>query len=1187
MAIKTRKPTKPKTPRALRVKKTGGGTAIGGGVHFQALVTAIVGVHILRGTALGWLDGLCHDRPIAVWAESEGPGDDLRIELENDQAIEVQVKKGLVRGEHLWTALLAIAEAINTGAFPYGLLVVASDTSKTIAEDLAVDIERLGQGRTDSLTAIGKDWNKRLRAANIPVQRVCQAMRIRVIHGLSFEDTSVIAAKEVLRHVCARKDAAEAAWNTLCQRAVQSIAKRGRWTLQDLVYLLKSEMIAIRDDDFPASLLNRHSEWVAKTSNHFSITGIRRKIPIAHLLPMHLGQISFERQEAADVSTALELYHSSTKREHSGGGYDSVWAGRFRTRVVVVAGPGLGKSTMIKELAHQYARDGFVVLSASLKPIAAAMAAGGAFYDLLLSHSLSGSGISPEQIIGPRRLNWVVLLDGLDECGAEHHEVAKHIYRFAQGHPNARVIVTTRPIGYATAALSDWTHYRLLPPVTSEGAANLAMLMTAIKESANEFSQPCDANVLPDTPEKIPPSEAVAISPQLLGMSAVLIHRHRALPRTRFGLYSELIKLFTEHAVDGAPEQADIAIYVLDIIGWHLMCDPLMSFDALVERSADTLGPLIAKPALICRSDVRKAVAHWERVGLVEKVFHGGTELLTFIHKTFCEFVAARYTVRHSLQVMTHIIGQPSMREVLDFAVAMGLADELVELYLDRHAAGTPGQLREALALLQNEDVLISDSRLKQLIQESFIAVERRAIDRFDIGMSLSTVGAKAFRLVADEAALRLKATDADVRLVAWGAIVTCRPSDYDAISVAAALAELLPGLNPFSLSNLLDRKDGSNRDLLQHLTLGALKAQSDDRVESFVRNDLGDTGLLTVGFIMKLNVVLRSRGIKELSLGIGETKTYEAAAELIGNDAQWVQASHELCRSIALAFAHSEITENRPQKLWRGFPQFSAFVRASGFMSAPVSDVFSWVRPHDAAAAHSTMRIVARSLPLNLFALAEEAREVLNRLDEGSPPSIFRMLAGVDVPPPVWDNVASLQFKHEEVKRALLHTSGWISKAAVEICKQIPMTRDELELLLSEATGAPMRNIIMLAAHHNPENIAQMLVQRLKENSAGDISGLFEAIRNLEMPASLDLISSSLECLRSDSEITVESAIKLLRYWLSHGARIEKTPVAEALDQWFWRKTTRYRMISNSPVDSLRELLESMDLEGVTAPTA
>src|SRR5471032_72743 len=107
------------------VKKSGGGMAVGGGVSVQAIATAIVGVHILSGVKLDWLKGICVDIPTAVWAESEGPGDDLRIELGDAGIIEVQVKKGLKGGSKLWTALLSLAREIYSKNLPYGVLVVA------------------------------------------------------------------------------------------------------------------------------------------------------------------------------------------------------------------------------------------------------------------------------------------------------------------------------------------------------------------------------------------------------------------------------------------------------------------------------------------------------------------------------------------------------------------------------------------------------------------------------------------------------------------------------------------------------------------------------------------------------------------------------------------------------------------------------------------------------------------------------------------------------------------------------------------------------------------------------------------------------------------------------------------------------------------------------------------------------
>ena len=1175
MAAKHSNPQVQKTPHT---KKTGGGIAVGGGINFQAVATAIVAVHILRGTPLNWLEGLCIDKPVAVWAESEGPGDDLRIELENNSTIEVQAKKGLARGHKLWKALHSIAQAIHKGEFPYGMLVLASDSSKTIWEDLAVAIERLGQGRNDLLTEIGEDWAEQLNKANIPARDVCRCMRIRVIHALPADNTSIIAAKDVLRYVCAREEDVDAAWNTLCRHAMSLIENRGRWTLQDLVRLLRSTNIAIREDDFPASVLDRHTKWVSDTNAFFSITGTRGNIPIKHLLPMHLEKKEFERAKASDASSALERYHKYFERQSYGEVFDSIWAARFRTLVVVEAGPGLGKSTMIKELAHQYAQDGYLVLKVALKPIAAAMQNGGVFSELLLSHSLSGSGVSPSQIKNATRFNWVVLADGLDECGNAHHEMAEQINRFALGHPGARIVVTTRPIGYETTELADWTHYRLLSPVKENGTDNLAKLVNAV--STNESSQSGASNIKPYQFGRVSPSDAISISPQLLGMSASLILRHCALPRTRLALYSKLINLFEALPADTPPEQADVADTVLNIIGWSLLSTPLITFDQLIERTAATLAPLLGTTQLASKKHVRLAVAHWERVGLVEKVFHDDTELLTFIHKTFCEFVASRFLVTHFKDLIEQVVDQPDKQEVINFAVGQGVADELIEVYLGRHASGRSQQLQPALALLGHPEILISDRSAQELIRRSFKSIEDGANDKFSIGIALSDVGARARDLVEVETALRLDSIDTAVKLVAWATAVNCDAFPYDATTVAAALIELLPNVEEFSFQDIINKRDRGDHDLVLRVALAALKAQSDNQARSFAEHELGDEKLRTVGFIFDVNNVLRSRGIEELPTPLPPTERGVSPISLRPAGVSWEHAHLYACRSIAKAF----VTDTAPMDLklrhGRGFPQFSGLLRASGFMTAPVSDSYIWVHAHDEAAVHSTMKAVAALIPLDLHSIADEAREVLYRLDTEAFDSMFDFLPGVDIPPPAWEKVECLPINREEVKRALVHTSAWMNSVAAEIFDRLPMNLDELETLLHQATGYSLRCVIDLILRNHFEQTSQMMLRRLSHDSTGDVSGVFEVLRKLNTPPWTELMDSALACLYSEDEKTRESAAELLHHWHDQGVSVDKAFVSKAVDHWGGRDGYLYNNFTGTPLLSLIDLLDSIDSE-------
>lgn len=236
-------------------KKPGGGAAFGGGANFQASLTAIVGAHILRGSPLGWLDGICNDVPIAVWAESEGPGDDLRIELLDGDVIEVQAKKGLQLGAKLWSAIMPLVRAIHHGHLAYGILAVASDSSPTIIKNLAADLERLGQGRIDRLTKVGAEFHDILISDGVSAERVCRHLRTRVIDTLLSNNRDINAAKEILASICEQESDAAAAFDILSHRALGLIENRGRWTLQGILRLLKTRGIKLRNDGSPAALL--------------------------------------------------------------------------------------------------------------------------------------------------------------------------------------------------------------------------------------------------------------------------------------------------------------------------------------------------------------------------------------------------------------------------------------------------------------------------------------------------------------------------------------------------------------------------------------------------------------------------------------------------------------------------------------------------------------------------------------------------------------------------------------------------------------------------------------------------------------------------------------------------------------------------------------------------------------------
>lgn len=1164
------------TPQG-QTKKTGGGAAFGGGANFQASLTAIVGAHILHGTPLGWLDGVCDDRPVAVWAESEGPGDDLRIELTDGCAIEVQAKKGLSRSDNLWISLLALAKAIHNEELSYGILAVASDASITIKKDLADDLERIGQGRVDRLTEIGGDFLARLTAEDIPAENVCRSLRIRVIDTLLSNDRDIIAAKDVLREVCAHEEDASAAFDVLSHRAMRLIENRGRWTLHELVRLLKTRGIKLRNDSSPAALLSRYAQWVCDTHNDFAIVGAPRRIPIEHLLPMQLEHRAFELDEAADALAALERYQTVSTRQAAGDVFDSLWTGRFRKRAVVVAGPGLGKSTMLKELAHRYALDGFMVLTAPLKWIAAGMQTGKAFSDLLITRSFDGSGIVAGDVINDKRFSWVVLLDALDECGQDHAAIAEEIRRFSVGHPDARIVVTTRPIGYTSNALSDWLHYSLLPPRVEEGRENLVKFLKAI--APDEPRQPESIDLPKDYDSHDRPKNGFAISPQLLGMSAVLIQRNRALPGTRVKLYSELMKLFEEAPIkartaDGV-ELTDIAIQVLAFTGWYLLENPLLSSKELVERVAEGLAPLVEKTAFTCRNYVRISLSHWERVGLVETFYHGGTPLIAFIHKTFCEFVAARYLSDQSLDTIEATIDHAEKNELINFGVGLGLADKLIDLHLQRHARGQSDQIPHALALLSKPEVVVSSERVKKLIHQAFRAIDERNSDMFAIGVALADLRGQVAETIETEAARRLQSSDPAIKLVAWALIANAGKSDLGSVAAMNELARHSPPFNPASIFGE-HKEDRSDLELLRRLALGALSVQPDSQARDFAERELSSKVFFNIGFIFEINRHLESRGISPLSTPF-DRPPLEAATVARGVvNPSFDDATRVAICAIAQAFVPRDFCPSALNAHDSVFPQLSGFLRASGYMEMSAGDIFRWGSPREDVTARSTLRYIASVLPVDLESLQQECCELLD-LHAAGDISIFDILAHVDIPKLTWPQDMAPPFELTEIKQAILHPSEWLSRLAACICDRFPMTDDELEALLEQSSGHSLRHVLSLAQRYHSGELVDLAWRRLQHKPTGDVSSIFALLLAVKMHPSPELMDITLASLCSESKETGNAAAQLLKYWRNQGVSLNRERIEKAVAHWGGREATKRLSVYHTPLHSIIELSDSI----------
>jgi len=1133
----------------IHQKKTGGGTAIGGGVNFQAVVTTIVGVHIMRGVALDWLSGVRADIPTAVWAESEGPGDDLRIEFGTSAAIEVQVKKGLQRSEGLWTSLMSLAKAIHTGQLSQGVLVVGIDSSAPIREELSVDIERLGEGRRDQLSDIGTEWLKRLNQANIPVTEICRNMRIKVIHGRSEDDATIASTKNLLRDVCAFEVDVDAAWNYLYRQAVRSIEKRGRWVLQDLVRHLGSVGIAIRAADFPSSNFDRYSQWVINNNEFFYLTGIRSRIPLTQLLPMHLERMEKSPTNSKDAASALEHYHKNSLNVRFSDELDAEWTGRFKRLAVVVAGPGLGKSTMLKQLAYQYSVDGYWVFSVSLKRIAAATKNGSAFRDAFWQHAFDSSPLAFRHIESQPSERWVLLLDGLDECGKEQNFIAAQIRSLASAHSSVRVVVTTRPIGYETTELAKgWAHYRLLPPRKEDGAKNLNKLMRSIQNAEELVGGAPTATSEPFV--QSPPSEAIAISPHLLGISASLIYHRRTLPSTRIELYKQLLLQFDRHPANDANENADTYATVLNIVGWTLLKNPLIFFDGLVESVACVLAPMLQVSVLSAKLVVRNAVSLWEKVGLVEQIHFDGQAMLTFVHKTFCEFTAARFLVQQPA-FLVEAVDKAESQEVLAFAAGQGFADHMIEFYLRRCADGNVGQLQSAIGLLGKNDVAVSVKWSSELVAAAFRAIENGSSEKFSIGVELAKVAKRSKEFLALKAEANLGSKNQDVKFVSWAIAVCCGANRHSAVTLSNVLSELRGVVVPNEFTLSLVKRDRSDRQLYEIIALAALSAQPDDCIKDFAERELQGRGHTWI-FSMKVEDILKERGIEPLRANLDQAEKARTAVTVTPTGPYGSELTQGAYRAVAKAFAKDEAFPiDAALKRTPPLVHFAGFIRAAGLMKVPIPDFYNWLEAHDEISARETLKAVALLTSVDLHMLADDADELLRRLEVGIDDYIFSILPAVDIDGPDWEKAKSISINLKEVMRGLVHASSWINLMSLQICLHYDITLADLSELLKEANGYSITCVFQLMAKFGVDEAFNTLLARLYADSSGDVSAIFELVLEAEVAPNEQIMATTLACLLSTHEGTAKAAAECLSRWVDAGVKVDRERVSAAFEHW------------------------------------
>ncbi|MFJ9445396.1 NACHT domain-containing protein [Kitasatospora sp. NPDC101235] len=238
----------------------------------------------------------------------------------------------------------------------------------------------------------------------------------------------------------------------------------------------------------------------------------------------------------------------------------SVLAGPRGERVVLLGDPGSGKSTLARYLALTLVQDaagplaplsGLVPLVVELRQYADGRWRERTFEDFLdHRHAVAGMSFPGPEL---RRLlteeRAVVVFDGLDELfdPGVRAATAERIAAFAARYNRARVVVTSRVIGYQRGPLggAGFTHF-MLQDLDPARIADFARRWYAIACPTDPELAGRLVDRITSAVESSRPIRELASNPLLLTILAI-IGRRQSLPRDRQGVYEHAVRVLVAH----------------------------------------------------------------------------------------------------------------------------------------------------------------------------------------------------------------------------------------------------------------------------------------------------------------------------------------------------------------------------------------------------------------------------------------------------------------------------------------------------------------------------------------------------------------------------------------------------------------------------------------------------------------
>jgi len=377
----------------------------------------------------------------------------------------------------------------------------------------------------------------------------------------------------------------------------------------------------------------------------------------------------------------------------------------YARHAVLIGGPGTGKSSALKRLAHHLANQGDLVLYVRLPLLDKVWQEAGQFDTALLRVAIDRLGIAEHEAAEALKRPDYLLADGLDECDPRRAVIAKALTEWAESHSQSKVIVATRPAGHESTYFPGWAHVEMAR-LTGRDIKYIASRLIATRLA----SSPEQEQQLERFERQLGENRMASLAagqPLLLGFLVALSIGGTDVGQNRAELYRRVLdQLYARQLEDreapATTPPAGKARFILDSAGWHLLHTPTLSRHELVAIVGKDVAHEYDRNLAPAKDDTDTGLAFWEQYGIVDRVSIAGIDRLTFVHQSLEEYTAGCHAAQlpsdQRRAWLDTVRKQPRWREVILLATGSGAVDGIVERLLQLDDPDDPTSTDAVLA---------------------------------------------------------------------------------------------------------------------------------------------------------------------------------------------------------------------------------------------------------------------------------------------------------------------------------------------------------------------------------------------------------------------------------------------------------------------------------------------------------